>query len=164
MKTKILAGLAVLMSVLCGAYALAGSSYAMVTCPPGSLHDGEKPTYAECNMPDNQANSDNLMETVVRGINVVVGVVGVIAVIVIVIGAIFFVVSTGEPAKTTRARNTILYGVIGLIVSLLAFAIVNFVLTAVFSGGSGGSTGDQSETTQNSNGTYTAPGSRGEIK
>ena len=55
----------------------------------------------------------------------------IIAVIVIIIGGIFYMTSQGDPGKVSRAKNTILYAVIGLIVSLLAFAIVNFVLKAV---------------------------------
>ena len=55
----------------------------------------------------------------------------IIAVIVIIIGGIFYITSQGDPGKVSRAKNTILYAVIGLIVSLLAFAIVNFVLKAV---------------------------------
>ena len=50
----------------------------------------------------------------------------------IVMGGISFATSQGDASKTTKARNTILYGVVGLVVALLAFAIVNFVLGAVF--------------------------------
>ena len=78
-----------------------------------------------------------LMETVTGILNVVVGIIAVMAVIVVIIGGVFFVTSQGDAGKVARARNTILYGVIGLVVALLAFAIVNFVLGAVFGGGSG---------------------------
>ena len=57
---------------------------------------------------------------------------GFMAVVMIIMGGISFITSQGDAAKVTRARNTILYGVIGLIVAILAFAIVNFVLTSVF--------------------------------
>ena len=42
--------------------------------------------------------------------------------------------NTSDPKateETKKAKDTILYGVIGLIISLLAFAIVNFVLNAL---------------------------------
>ena len=65
-------------------------------------------------------------------INVIVGLVGIISVAVIVIGGISFATSQGDTAKTTKAKNTVLYGVVGLVVALLAFAIVNFVLQSVF--------------------------------
>lgn len=64
-------------------------------------------------------------------INAIIGFVAIIAVIVIIIGGINYTMSQGDPQKTKKAKDTILYGVIGLIISLLAFAIVNFVLNAL---------------------------------
>ena len=130
--------------VLAGALAVAGAlgvgvagASAKVSCPKGSVWEGaEKDSYAECNLPKDVEEQKPLMDTVVTIINVIVGVVAVIAVVVVVVGGIFFVTATGDSAKIARARNTILYGIVGLVVSLLAFAIVNFVLKSVF-GGSG---------------------------
>ena len=65
-------------------------------------------------------------------INVIVGVVGVIAVAVIVIGGIFYTTSAGDAAKAKKGQNAILYGIVGLIIAILAYAIVNFVLKNVF--------------------------------
>lgn len=53
--------------------------------------------------------------------------VGLAAVIMIIVGGIFYVKSMGDPGKTKRARDTIIYGVVGLIVALLAYAIVALV-------------------------------------
>ena len=57
--------------------------------------------------------------------------VGVIAVIMVIIGGINYTTSQGDPEKIKKAKNTILYGIIGLIISLLAFAIVSFVLNSL---------------------------------
>ncbi len=123
--------LATVACVLAGGLTLANNAMAAnVTCPAGSPRP-DAPTLAECSLPAD-ADGDELMTTVNTILNVIVGIVGVVAVAVIIIGGILFATSTGETAKTTRARNTILYGVVGLVVSLLAFAIVNFVLTAIF--------------------------------
>ena len=54
--------------------------------------------------------------------------IGIIAVIMIVIGGIRYVLSGGNGENTKAAQETILYAVIGLVVALLSFAIVNFVL------------------------------------
>lgn len=64
-------------------------------------------------------------------INGIIGVIGVVAVIMIIIGGISYMTSQGDAAKAKKGRDTILYGVIGLIIVLLAFAIVNFVLGAL---------------------------------
>ncbi len=55
-------------------------------------------------------------------------VIAVVAVIVIIIGGIGYTTSQGDPGKVKKAKNTILYGIIGLIISVAAYAIVNFVL------------------------------------
>lgn len=83
----------------------------------------------------NEGNETQLLDVVKVIINVIIGVVGLIAVAMIVIGGIGFATSQGDPQKTKKAKDTILYGVIGLVVALLAFAVVNFVLTEVFNKG-----------------------------
>jgi uncharacterized membrane protein len=62
-------------------------------------------------------------------INTLLYVAGSIAVIMILFGAFRYVTSGGDASKVTQAKNTILYAVIGLVIAILAFAIVNFVLT-----------------------------------
>ena len=77
------------------------------------------------------ANKD-MMNTLNTVLNVIVGLVGFVAVAVMILGGISFATSQGDTAKTARAKNMIIFGLVGLIVALLAFAIVNFVLTNVF--------------------------------
>ena len=73
-------------------------------------------------------NSDNLIEVVTGIINAVIGVLGIVAVIVIIMGGVSYMTSSGDAAKVKKAKDTILYGVIGLVICVLAFAIVNFVV------------------------------------
>jgi hypothetical protein len=61
-------------------------------------------------------------------INVLMFILGAIAVIMIVIGGIRYATSNGDSGSTKSAKDTVLYAVIGLIVALMAYAIVNFVL------------------------------------
>jgi hypothetical protein len=72
--------------------------------------------------------------------NVLLFAVGAISVIMIIIGGLRYVISGGDSSNVTAAKNTILYAVVGLIVALLAYAIINFVLTNFAAGGSGGGT------------------------
>ncbi len=53
---------------------------------------------------------------------------GIISVIMIIVGGIMYTLSAGDSSKTTKAKDTILYSVIGLVITLLAGAIVTFVL------------------------------------
>ena len=54
-------------------------------------------------------------------------IVGAIAVVMIIIGGIIYATSAGDSGKVTQGKNTVLYAVIGLVVALLAFAIVSWV-------------------------------------
>lgn len=63
--------------------------------------------------------------------NTILYVVGIIAVVMLIIGGIKYVVSGGDAKKVTDAKNTVLYAIIGLVVAFLAFAIVNFVISAL---------------------------------
>ena len=64
-------------------------------------------------------------------INTLIFAIGIVAVIMIIMGGINYATSQGDPSKVKKGKDTILYGIIGLVVSLLAFAIVNFVLQAL---------------------------------
>ncbi len=80
----------------------------------------------------NGNDTGDLMTTVNTIINVALGVIGLVAVVMIIMGGLNYTTSAGDAAKVKKAKDTIMYGVIGLVVALLAFAIVNFVLTNVF--------------------------------
>ena len=53
---------------------------------------------------------------------------GAWALLFIIIGAVRYASSAGDQGLITKAKDTILYAVIGLIVSMLAFTGVQFVL------------------------------------
>ena len=63
--------------------------------------------------------------------NTILYIVGIVAVIMLIIGGIKYVVSGGDSKKVTDAKNTVLYAIIGLVIAFLAFAIVNFVISAL---------------------------------
>ena len=65
--------------------------------------------------------------------NTILADVGIIAVFMLIFGGIRYITSGGDQKKVTDAKNTILYAIIGLIIALLAYAIVNFVLNALSS-------------------------------
>ena len=66
--------------------------------------------------------------------NVILYIVGIVAVIMLIIGGIKYVISGGDAKKVTDAKNTVLYAIIGLIIAFLAYAIVNFVISALPTG------------------------------
>lgn len=67
-------------------------------------------------------------DVTLRIANSVILVLGIVAVIFVIKGGVDYMTSMGESSKLKRAKDTILYAVIGLVVCALAFAIVNFVI------------------------------------
>ena len=63
--------------------------------------------------------------------NALIFLVGSVSVIMIIIGGLRYTLSNGDSKQAGEAKNTILYSVIGVIVAIASFAIVNFVATAV---------------------------------
>lgn len=88
----------------------------------------EKPTV------NNFEGQDNVENSIINIINAIIAVLGIVAVIVIIIGGINYMTSSGDAGKVKKAKDTILYGVIGLIICVLAFAIVNFVIGNLLGG------------------------------
>lgn len=53
---------------------------------------------------------------------------GIVAVIIIIIAGIRFATANGDAGKVKSARETILYAVIGLIVAIMSYVIVQFII------------------------------------
>lgn len=63
--------------------------------------------------------------------NILLFLVGAISVIMLIIGGIRYVVSGGDQAAVTSAKNTILYAIVGIVVAFLAYAAVAFVTNSL---------------------------------
>jgi hypothetical protein len=63
-----------------------------------------------------------------NGLDIVYFIAGIVAVIVIIIAGFSYVTSGGQSANVTKAKDTILYAVVGLVVIILAFVITQFVI------------------------------------
>ena len=69
-----------------------------------------------------------LIKTVV---NVLLWAVGILSVIMIIFSGFRYITSAGDAAKTKSAQSTLTYAVVGLIVAVFAWAIVNIVLDRI---------------------------------
>jgi hypothetical protein len=78
----------------------------------------------------NDGNDITLQEGIKSVVNMMLFLLGAIAVIMIIIGGIRYATSNGDQAGIKAGKDIVLYAVIGLIVAILAYAIVNFVLDA----------------------------------
>ena len=64
-------------------------------------------------------------------VDILLFLIGFLSVIMLIYGGIQYTLSSGDSGKVTNAKNTILYAVVGLIVAILSYAIVDFVLTSL---------------------------------
>lgn len=75
-----------------------------------------------------KSTGDDATNMVRDVVNLLLYVLGIIAVIMIVVGGIRYTTSNGNASQIKEAKDTILYSIVGLVVAMLAFAIVNFVV------------------------------------
>lgn len=130
---KILLSLVLPMVMLCGAtYGVINTAavYAEDDICSDPEIDDELKKVAGCS-DFKEGDKKTAVPMVLNLINVVLTFVGLIAVGVIVYGGILYATSVGDASKITKAKNCILYGVVGLVVALMSFAIVAFVNTSV---------------------------------
>lgn len=77
--------------------------------------------------------STSLEDSIESITNILLYVLGAIAVIMLVIGGIKYTTSNGNADQIKSAKNTIMYAIIGIVVAILAFAIVRWVVGALVS-------------------------------
>lgn len=76
----------------------------------------------------NTTGSNNLQGFIKNIVNILLYIIGAIAVLMIIIGGLRYVISGGDSGQTKSARDTVLYAVIGLVIAVMSYAIVNFVV------------------------------------
>ena len=116
-----------LTQTLTGLGALICLSTSRVLASAISIQDGADAARAE-GMPTELIGNNGVFSRIT---NTILLIVGLISVIMLVYGGLRYILSGGDSKKVTDAKNTVLYAIIGLIISLLAFTIVNFVLNSV---------------------------------
>lgn len=73
----------------------------------------------------------NTSNVVAIALSTVFTVIGALSVLFIIIGAVQYAISAGNQSQITKAKDTILYALVGLVISLSAFAIVQFTIGSV---------------------------------
>ena len=115
-----------------------GLGIALVATPVSALGEGGASAGIGAargdNTPSNLVNGDSSI--IKRAINIMLFAVGVLSVVMLIFGGFRYVISGGKKESVTNAKNTILYAIVGLLVSVFAYAIINFILGAALSGGS----------------------------
>lgn len=82
-------------------------------------------------LPNSQGGKDFADSAWHAALNIVFGLSAVIAVMLIVINGLQYISAGGDAQKTAQAKQGILYAVVGLIIVIMAFSIVNFALKGI---------------------------------
>ena len=75
-------------------------------------------------LPKSEANAESMYNI----FGVVIGTLASVAVLIIVIAGLRYILSGGDAATMAKAKSSIIYAAIGLIVAMTAFGIVTFVI------------------------------------
>ena len=118
-KYKLVAAASSTMAVL----PMANAAHAL-DCNP----DTAGGVQAGANCAQGTGQPDNLQTQITNITNTLLLVVGISAVIMLIVGGFQYIFSSGDSTRVGNAKNTILFAIVGIIVALLAYAIVNFVV------------------------------------
>jgi hypothetical protein len=128
--TKLRTGVSVLALSAITSLASVGSAYGL------SLMDVIDGNYRGQGQPTSLfAGGDALIP---RIINLMLFIVGILAIVFLIFGGIRYVISGGDKGKVDAAKNTILYAIVGLVVAILGYAVVNWVIGVIGNGGGAG--------------------------
>lgn len=119
-----------------------------IISPPTLAADAD---VCSTNVPDSvkeaagcNSNTDSLQSAITNILSAIIGVAGLVSVAYIIVGGIQYMTSSGDSSKTEKAKKTILYALIGLVVCALSFAIVNFAISRIIYNNNSSSEDDQS--------------------
>ena len=125
--STILAGLLVLPMLAFGATMAVVQTASARTTPPAddlTLQSGVTESKG-AGVPEAVSGDEGLVTKI---INILLWAIGIVSVIMLIIGGFRYATSNGDSNQVTAAKNTIMYAVIGLVVAIFAYAIINFVI------------------------------------
>lgn len=90
------------------------------------IKDGKDSAKSD-DQPEELTGEEGVFKTVT---NVLLFIIGAVSVIMLIIGGIRYTISGGDQAQVKAAKDTILYAIIGIVVAILAYALVDFVVSS----------------------------------
>jgi hypothetical protein len=127
MKTKMKQMLVALFATVTLAVGAGGAASAL-TIQDGADAARDESQQSACLFDDGSAACEGETPLFQVITNVLLFIIGAVSVVMLIIGGIRYTVSQGDSSAVTGAKNTILYSIVGLVISILAYAVVNFVI------------------------------------
>ncbi|MBU0731721.1 pilin [Patescibacteria group bacterium] len=85
---------------------------------------------------DNPIAASSVMEIVINVIQVLLTLLGSAALLVFIYGGIMLITSAGNEEKVKKARSTLVWAILGLVIILVSYGVMSFVF-GLFTGGGG---------------------------
>ena len=137
-SNKIKTVVMVVVFAIAGAVYASANAFADDACSCKKEDDGKIVFEGTCSETEKGIMTTNgctevkpLENSVTNIVNAMLYVTGILAVVMVIIGGVRYTTSSGNVNIVVKAKKTILYGIIGLTVAVLAYAIVNFVIGKV---------------------------------
>ena len=118
------------IAVLSLSFAPLATESVYAATPKEELCKGSGGTFSGGKCTNGNGGGVTVEGTFKKVVNVFLFLIGAIAVVMIVIGGFRYTISGGDSSAVNGAKNTILYAIVGLVVAVAAYAIVNFVIGA----------------------------------
>ena len=113
----------VLAAVMC--LAMAFTAVSPVSLPVYA--DAKDEVKKGADMTNSGGSNQNLPDIITTIINVMLFIAAALAVIMIIYGGIRYITAHGDEKQVKVAKDTIVYSVAGLIIAILAYALVTFI-------------------------------------
>jgi hypothetical protein len=110
------------LSVAAVAFAQGGAGLISPTDQPGRLAQAT-------------GGQGSARDLVLTFLNFFLGFLGLLAVIMVIYGGIMYVTAAGEQDKADKGKKIIMYAIVGIVIILLSFALVNTILGGLGAGG-----------------------------
>jgi len=102
-------------------------------CPPNTIQSGER-CLVQNPAPQYLVNIPDFPDLLGRVIEIFLAFAGAIALIFLIIGGFQYIGARGNEEATERAKKTVTGAVIGIVIIIMAFAIVTIVNNLIFNG------------------------------
>jgi len=123
--TGVLASLAILFGAVFGGVSIAGEAWAVDDLCGDTTIDEDLRKAAGCE------ETETIKKPIVRVVNLILYAVGIVSVVMVIYAGVQMSLSAGNSSKVTKAKMILIYAIAGLAISVLAYAIVNFVIGKV---------------------------------
>lgn len=104
-----------------------GNSAAPGTKPPANNPSGGGSSNNSGEFYNPLGGVNTIPALIVKATKIILALTGMLAVLFIIIGGLRYITSGGSPEAVKSAKNTVTYAIIGLVIAVMAFAIVNVV-------------------------------------